>query len=482
MLDFEKMIKEIDEEYKNKGFQEGAAAARTHDDGRRVTADIPANFSFKMYWMGQPCGNLKFIDGFWDFFPDPSMHVSLTESGAGIEGTRVPYFVESLMPETWISTNGRIDSDPFDPNCADRYLSNVVIRPAHRTTPIAVDVLEGRLDDVTAPNGEFVGRISDELIPSITERQKLGVDDLADFAKYAALSNALYAPRISGTQNKLPVHLSPSGYLQGAEDKHFTHIIKFPDERPIKRHSIGSVEWLSLMLARECGLKTERFAITDIPGFGPVFIAERFDIQESGEYEEAIFAEDFSSIMGVRKSERAASDLTDVIQKAYEISTSPEEDVRELLKLVMFSWAIANDDLHLKNMTVLKRCSADLTQVHSVRLSPAYDVISMLAYSNRSEPVMPINRTYDYSPELIEELGESVGIEANEVREMARGICATIEDRLPDILSDLPSSIRAHDRSLHHLHAIERAMQAEDSRLNRLAAYGAAHKRPSMRI
>jgi len=58
------------------------------------------------------------------------------------------------------------------------------------------------------------------------------------------------------------------------------------------------------------------------------------------------------------------------------LSTSPDEDLLTLMKRVVFAWLIADGDMHLKNMAVLKVAEPGDSAFRSVRLAPAYDTLA----------------------------------------------------------------------------------------------------------
>ena len=58
------------------------------------------------------------------------------------------------------------------------------------------------------------------------------------------------------------------------------------------------------------------------------------------------------------------------------ISTAPEEDVLIILRRALFAWLIADGDMHLKNLALLKIADPGDDTFNSVRMAPLYDAVT----------------------------------------------------------------------------------------------------------
>ena len=58
------------------------------------------------------------------------------------------------------------------------------------------------------------------------------------------------------------------------------------------------------------------------------------------------------------------------------LSTAPEEDLLIVLKRALFAWLIADGDMHLKNMALLKIAEPGDKSFRSVRMAPLYDAVT----------------------------------------------------------------------------------------------------------
>jgi serine/threonine-protein kinase HipA len=66
------------------------------------------------------------------------------------------------------------------------------------------------------------------------------------------------------------------------------------------------------------------------------------------------------------------------------LSTAPEEDALTILKRALFAWCIADGDMHLKNMALLKVAEVGDVCFHSVRIAPLYDAVTTRVFPRLS--------------------------------------------------------------------------------------------------
>ncbi|MCF6293419.1 MAG: HipA domain-containing protein, partial [Robiginitomaculum sp.] len=58
------------------------------------------------------------------------------------------------------------------------------------------------------------------------------------------------------------------------------------------------------------------------------------------------------------------------------LSTAPEKDLLTILRRSLFAWLIADGDMHLKNMALLKIAEPGDASFDSVRIAPLYDAVT----------------------------------------------------------------------------------------------------------
>jgi serine/threonine protein kinase HipA of HipAB toxin-antitoxin module len=62
--------------------------------------------------------------------------------------------------------------------------------------------------------------------------------------------------------------------------------------------------------------------------------------------------------------------LMRVARAVRSLSTSPDEDIQLVLRRALFAWLVADGDMHLKNMAMLKISEPGETRFSSVRMAP----------------------------------------------------------------------------------------------------------------
>jgi serine/threonine-protein kinase HipA len=96
------------------------------------------------------------------------------------------------------------------------------------------------------------------------------------------------------------------------------------------------------------------------------FVIKRFDRPDAGG---KLAVEDFCQLSGQPLRGKYDGSAEGCIKVVRKYVTEPLIEVQKLYRLFLFSWWVANGDLHLKNLSLLT--TAD--RIH--RLSPAYDLV-----------------------------------------------------------------------------------------------------------
>jgi len=160
--------------------------------------------------------------------------------------------------------------------------------------------------------------------------------------------------------------LAPGSSLGGARPKASVRgpgghlmIAKFPH----KEDTYPEVVWeaLALTLARKAGITVPTFRLKSM-GKKNVLLLDRFDRHQR----ERIPYLSGMSMLGAKDGERRSyMELVDVLRQ---YSASPQEDMQELWRRIVFNVLISNVDDHLRNHGFLYR------GVQGWRLSPAFDL------------------------------------------------------------------------------------------------------------
>ena len=351
----------------NDWYREGEGAEKFLLRHPSSTAPVrnEAAFDLTVAWHGLPIGNLVH-DGFeWRWSP--------TNTGAPMPPVirqtvpgKLPPFIVSLLPEGWLETVLKDRDERAVLRSGTRYMSNItIVENKSALAGLPLDVLTSRLAD-HAEAGVFTGTYAGPGRSAIEQ----------DFERNLAL---IYAhadtPRLSGVQIKAPMTLGPDGKLSPSIGTPFTHILKPAGTSGFE--ALPLVEWIGLALAREAGFTVPTAALIAMPdGMSPALLIERFDIRAEADDHRLLAMEDFCSVLDLAPEAKYDGTIERVARALKALSTSPEEDLLLLVKRALFAWLIADGDMHLKNMAVLKTSEPGDPVFRSVRLAPVYDTLT----------------------------------------------------------------------------------------------------------
>lgn len=331
-----------------------------------IAAKNEAAFDLLVAWHGLPIGTLSH-DGFewrWTATKDgPTLPPVIRQTVPG----KLPPFIVSLLPEGWLET---VLKDHRDERAllrsGKRYMSNITIaRTADELAVLPADLLNHKLTSFMK-DGLFTGRYEGPGRSTI-ER---------DFEhRLAALYASADTPRLSGVQIKAPMCLEGDGRLSPSVVAPFTHILKPAGTSGFE--ALPLIEWLGLSLARALGLPTPDAALVRMPdGMPPALLVERFDIREQADDPRWLAMEDMCSVLDLEPHDKYTGTIERVARATRALSSAPDDDLLILLRRVLFAWLIADGDMHLKNMALLKTASKGEAVFASVRLAPAYDALT----------------------------------------------------------------------------------------------------------
>jgi serine/threonine-protein kinase HipA len=155
----------------------------------------------------------------------------------------------------------------------------------------------------------------------------------------------------------------------------FTHILKPAGTAGFEMLPI--VEWLCLALGRATGFAAPDVALTAMPdGMAPALVVERFDIRQAPGDQRRIALEDFCSILDLPASAKYDGTIERIARGLRPLSTDPAADLGILFRRAVFAWLIADGDMHLKNLALLKIAEPDAKAFTSARFAPLYDAVT----------------------------------------------------------------------------------------------------------
>ena len=349
----------------NGWYREGEGAERFLLQ-RPGAAAVPANkaaLDLLVAWHGEPLGRL-IHDGFeWRWKPRKQSGPPLVrETAPG----KLPAFIESLLPEGWLAQvlNERDEREAL--RSGRRYMSNIaIVRSADELAALPADVLVTPLA-AFFDAGRFTGRYAGPARGEIEETFE---------QKLAQLFTPAETPRLSGVQIKAPMSLLSDGALVPAIDRPFTHILKPAGTAGFE--TLPIVEWVCLELGRAAGFEVPAAALLEMPdGMPPALVVERFDIRRGAEDRRRLALEDFCSILDLPPTAKYDGTVERMARGLRPLSTYPAADLNILFRRALFAWLIADGDMHLKNLAMLKTADAGDKTFASVRFAPLYDAVT----------------------------------------------------------------------------------------------------------
>ncbi|MGE3871323.1 MAG: type II toxin-antitoxin system HipA family toxin [Parvibaculaceae bacterium] len=394
-----------------------------------------AALNLTVAWHGAPVGQLTH-DGFewrwqeenWDGPP----LIRQTTPG------KLPPFILSLLPEGWLESVLRNRDERALLKSGSRYMSNITIveRPSE-LAELPADVLTTPLSRHTS-EGAFTGRYEG---PGRSE-----IEDSFE-RNLAAIFERSDMPRLSGIQIKAPMFLAGDGTLSPSAGKPFTHIIKPAGTSGFE--ILPVIEWQALALGAAAGFEVPAMALVPMPnGMSPALLIERFDIRRGGNDTRLIALEDFCSVLGLPTEAKYDSTMERVARALRPLSTAPDEDLLIVLKRAVFAWLIADGDMHLKNLALLKIAEPDSDSFASVRMAPLYDAVTTRVFPRlaRDRMALKLNGKDDRIRRAdFKALAATAGINASDADQAIDSVVSAVAESLqtltlPPFIADSPAA------------------------------------------
>ncbi|HXB71399.1 MAG TPA: HipA domain-containing protein [Candidatus Acidoferrales bacterium] len=348
----------------NEWYREGEAAERYLL--RRLSTEPVKNqaaVDLIVAWHGVPLGLLSH-DGFeWRWKPaDGPGPPLIRQTTPG----KLPPFIVSLLPEGWLEQVLKDQDERALLRSGKRYMSNItIVEHDAELKELPQDVLVTRLAKYSMDGafaGEYQGPGRGEIEESF-ERNLAQIFARAD------------TPRLSGVQIKAPMYLDEKGILSLATGRPFTHILKPAGTSGYD--ALPVIEWIAMQLGRAAGFETPATSLVAMPDrMPPALLVERFDIRESASDTRMLALEDMCSVLDLPTSAKYDGTMERVARAVRPLSTAPDDDLLIIVKRALFAWLIADGDMHLKNMALLKIAEPGEKQFRSVRMAPLYDAVT----------------------------------------------------------------------------------------------------------
>ena len=363
----------------NGWFDDGARAERYLLTRPRSSkhAVNKAELKFLVAWHGTPLGQLTH-DGFeWRWTPTKASGPPLIRET--LPG-KLPAFIESLLPEGWLAEVLHQQDARDALRKGKRYMSNIaIVKSRTELAALPRDVLQTELNRFVT-DGRFTGRYAGPARDHVEQHFEQNL---------ARLYAHDQTPRLSGIQIKAPMCLTTAGKLLPATDLPFTHILKPAGTGGFD--TLPVVEWLCLELGRAAGFEVPAAALIDMPAdMPPALVVERFDIRRGPDDHRRLAMEDFCSVLDQPPSAKYDGTIERMARALRPISTDPLADLETLFRRALFGWLIADGDMHLKNLAVLKTVEPEKRQFSTVRFAPLYDAVNTRVFPSFADDHMAL--------------------------------------------------------------------------------------------
>jgi len=279
---------------------------------------------------------------------------------------KLPPFILSLLPEGWLESVLEDKDERAALRSGKRYMSNIAI--VERESELATlprDVLPTPLERFSK-DGVFTGTYAGPGRGEIDEGFERNL---------ARLFESGEMPRLPGVQIKAPMHLDETGVLTPSAAKPFTHILKPAGTSGFE--ALPLIEWQALALGRAAGLDAPTTALVAMPdGLPPALLVERFDIRRSANDTRMLALEDMCSVLDLPTSAKYDGTMERIVRAVRPLSSAPEDDIVVILERALLAWLIADGDMHLKNLALMKIAEPGDSAFRSVRMAPLYDAVT----------------------------------------------------------------------------------------------------------
>ena len=141
-------------------------------------------------------------------------------------------------------------------------------------------------------------------------------------------------------------------------------------------------EAITMTLAATLGLEVPVHGLVYSKDNSMTYFIKRFDRLGKNK---KLALEDFAQLSGHDRHTKYKSSMENVISVIANFCTFPKIEFLKLFKLTLFNYLIGNEDMHLKNFSLI-------TKNQIISLSPMYDLLnSSIAFDTKEELALPLN-------------------------------------------------------------------------------------------
>ena len=223
---------------------------------------------------------------------------------------------------------------------------------------------------------------------------------------------------IQGVQPKLSARLIAARGKFEIVNIHGTFILK---PQNVIYPELPENESLSMKLAEAAGIETPLNGLVYSKDGSRTYFVKRFDRYGRNK---KLALEDFAQLAGKNRDTKYDSSLEKIVEIVDEYCTFPILEKIELFKRVLFNYIIGNEDMHLKNYSLI-------TIDGTVKLAPAYDFVNTtVALKNpREESALPLRgrKSRINRSDLLDYLaGEKMGLNEKQINSVNTSLVNSI--------------------------------------------------------
>ncbi|MBE6844493.1 MAG: HipA domain-containing protein [Ruminococcus sp.] len=255
------------------------------------------------------------------------------------------------------------------------------------------------------------------------------IDISEDVLNQIAIENTNKGFTVPGVQKKMSLYLSKDSTPRLTIVNYPTGYILKPqtEEYP----ALPEMEFLIMQMANISGIKTVPFALLKMPSENTVaYITKRIDRKD----DKLLAMEDFCQLDGRLTEDKYRGSYERCGKIISKYSKNAGLDLAELYIRIVFSFAVGNSDMHLKNFSLIERDEGKSEYV----LSEAYDMLStnIVIPQDREELALTLNgkkqniRRKDF---LI--FAEAIGIPEKSAEKMIKKI-VSLKDKYIEMCKD----------------------------------------------
>ncbi len=100
--------------------------------------------------------------------------------------------------------------------------------------------------------------------------------------------------------------------------------------------------------------------------------------------------EDLCSVLDLPPDAKYSGTMERIMRAVRPLSTAPEEDLRLILQRARFAWLVADGDMHLKNLALIKTAEPGDKGFQAVRLAPLYDAVTTRVFPRLEDDPMAL--------------------------------------------------------------------------------------------